>query len=188
MNNPAQLRYGQITERRNRRRWLLGAVAGTAALAGFGIAWRTARPHDSPQTVESGFWLREFETPDDRMIRMHSFRHKPLLLNFWATWCPPCIDELPLLSSFYSEHLANGWQVLGFAIDQKEPVKRFLTRSPVTFPVVMAGVSGVEIGRYLGNSVGGLPFTAVLNSAGQIVQRKMGQISALDLLEWTAQL
>ncbi|MES2876799.1 MAG: TlpA disulfide reductase family protein [Pseudomonadota bacterium] len=170
----------------NRRRWLLGAVAGVAALGGAGVAWRTYSPQMTLTTAESALWTREFTAPDGSLLRMAALRGKPLLLNFWATWCPPCVEELPLLSGFYQENSPKGWQVLGLAVDQLEPVKRFLVKSPVTFPAAMAGREGVAISRTLGNLSGGLPFTVVLGSDGRVAHRKMGKVSPDDLRAWDA--
>ena len=169
-----------------RRRWLMAAVAGAAALGGAGLAWRNYRPQTKSQNAESGLWQLEFATPDGSLLRMASLRGKPLLLNFWATWCPPCVEELPLLSSFYQENSAKGWQVLGLAVDQLDPVKRFLAQAPVTFPMVMAGIPGVELGKSLGNLSGGLPFTVVLGSDGLVAHRKMGKVTPGDLRAWAA--
>ncbi|WP_367121939.1 TlpA disulfide reductase family protein [Rhodoferax sp.] len=128
----------------------------------------------------------EFPGLDGNVFRMASLQGQPVLLNFWATWCPPCIEELPLLSSFHQENSANGWQVLGLAVDQLEPVKRFLARSPVTFPVALAGLPGVELGKSLGNVSGGLPFTVVFGADGRVAHRKIGKVSSTNLLDWAA--
>lgn len=167
-----------------RRRWLMGAVAGAAALAGAGLAWRRYQAQTMSQGAESSLWQSEFAKPEGGRLGMASFRGKPLLLNFWATWCPPCVEELPLLSSFYRENAVNGWQVLGLAIDQLEPVQRFLAKTPVTFPVALAGASGIEIAKALGNVSGGLPFTVVLGSDGSVVHRKMGKVTPDNLHAW----
>ena len=169
---------------RSRRRWLLGAVAGAAALGGAGVAWRVYQPEILAPAAEEAIWALELPRPDGSMLRMAALRGKPLLLNFWATWCPPCVAELPLLSSFYSENSSNGWQVVGLAVDQVNPVKRFLTQNPVSFPVAMAGVPGMELGKTLGNLSGALPFTVVLGSDGVVAQRKMGKVSPEDLQSW----
>lgn len=169
---------------RSRRRWLMGTVAGAAALAGVGLAWRIYQPKTMSPTAETALWQLTFEAPDGSTLSMASLRGKPVLLNFWATWCPPCVEELPLLSSFYQEHAAKGWQVIGLAVDQLEPVKRFLLKAPVTFPVVMAGVPGVEISKSLGNLSGGLPFTVVLGSDGLVAHRKMGKVTPDNLRAW----
>ncbi len=90
------------------------------------------------------------------------------------------------MSNFYSENAAKGWQVLGLAVDQATPVNRFLAKVPVSFPVALAGVPGMEIGKLLGNQNGGLPFTVVLGSNGKVAHRKIGQISPENLRSWVA--
>ncbi|MDD5333714.1 MAG: TlpA disulfide reductase family protein [Rhodoferax sp.] len=172
------------TALQNRRRWLLRAVAAAATLAGAGLAWRTSRSPEPPQAIDSEFWRLEFATPDGATLHMGALRGKPLLLNFWASWCPPCVEELPLLNGFFNQNSANGWQVIGLAVDQLDPVKQFLARTPVTFPVAMAGNSGIEISRSLGNLIGGLPFTVVVSSSGQLVHRKMGKVTPNELHAW----
>ncbi len=163
------------------RRWVLIAAAALAAATGASVAWRRFQPAPADLT---GFWDRSFATPDGGKLALESLRGKPLLVNFWATWCPPCIEELPLLSSFYEENQAKGWQLLGLAVDQPDPVKRFLARTPVSFPVAMAGLNGVELTRQLGNEAGGLPFTVVFDAQGKLRHRKIGQVRKDDLAAW----
>ena len=112
---------------------------------------------------------------------MQSFQGRPLLVNFWATWCPPCVEELPLINAFYQENKGNGWQVLGLAVDKAALVKTFLSKTPLAFSVGMAGLNGTDLSRKLGNLAGGLPFTVAIDSAGGIILRKMGQVTASDL-------
>lgn len=170
----------------NRRRWLMAAVASAATLGGAGLAWRRYQPQALTPSAESALWQLEFPRLDGDVFRMASLQGQPVLLNFWASWCPPCIEELPLLSSFYRENSAKGWQVLGLAVDQLEPVKRFLASSPVTFPVALAGLGGVELGKSLGNVSGGLPFTVVFGSDGRVAHRKIGKVSPDNLLAWAS--
>lgn len=92
----------------NRRNMLYGGVAVAAGLAGAGAAWWKFQPHDlapeaSAKAAES-FWTMRFDSPDGKALPMSSFRGKLLLVNFWATWCPPCVEELPLLDFFYQEN------------------------------------------------------------------------------------
>ncbi|HSV34620.1 MAG TPA: TlpA disulfide reductase family protein [Ramlibacter sp.] len=125
-----------------------------------------------------------FATPAGASLTMQSLRGKPLLLNFWATWCPPCVEELPLLDAFFRENSAKSWQVLGLAIDQPSSVRKFLQQTPVTFPVGMAGMGGTELAKALGNLSGGLPFTVVIGADGRVLQRRMGRVTAADLAQW----
>jgi thiol-disulfide isomerase/thioredoxin len=134
--------------------------------------------------AENALWQLTFVTPDGKTLRMADLRGKPVLLNFWATWCPPCIEELPLLNSFYKEKSAKGWQVIGLAVDQLAPVQQFLAKSPLDFPVAMAGLAGLTVSQSLGNLSAGLPFTVVFGADGQVAHRKMGKLRPEDLQAW----
>ncbi|WP_274534896.1 TlpA family protein disulfide reductase [Rhodoferax antarcticus] len=137
-----------------------------------------------PGPVEEAFWQTEFSQLDGATLPMASFRGQNLLVNFWATWCPPCVAELPLLSAFHNENKPKNWQVLGLAVDQPSAVKRFQAQNPLSFPVALAGMDGTEISRSLGNLSGGLPFTVVFSPAGAVVHRKIGRVSPDDLAAW----
>jgi thiol-disulfide isomerase/thioredoxin len=165
------------------RRLLLGAVAGAALLAGAGLAVWRLRPGEEGGDA-AGFWSLSFTTPQGQSLATANLRGRPLLLNFWATWCPPCVEEFPLLDAFYRENASKGWQVLGLAIDQPSAVRAFLQRMPVTFPIGMAGLEGTELSKTLGNRVGGLPFTVVFGADGGVRHRRMGRVSEGDLKEW----
>ena len=168
-----------------RRRMLWGAVAGVAAVAGAGLSWRQQAASSVMEPVP-GFWAQQWQTPQDTNLAMQQFQGRPVLINFWATWCPPCVEELPLLDRFHTEQGPKGVQVLGLAIDRKEAVVPFLQRVPLQFPVALAGLSGTELGRALGNVTGGLPFSVLVASDGAVAQRKMGRVHAEDLVAWAA--
>jgi thiol-disulfide isomerase/thioredoxin len=165
---------------------LYAAVAGLAAAGGAGLAWWKFQPHAVERGAEAALWSMEFEKPEGGMLSLRALSGKPLVVNFWATWCPPCVEELPLLNAFYRQHAANGWQVVGLAIDQPSAVRKFLQRMPLDFPIGLAGLGGTELGRSLGNLTGGLPFTVVLGGEGRVLHRKMGQVTSEDLQLWTA--
>jgi thiol-disulfide isomerase/thioredoxin len=168
----------------NRRLALMTGAAVAAGTAGAGVAWRRSRP----DATGSGaiLWPMRFDTPTGGKLAFADLRGKPLLLNFWATWCPPCISELPLLDRFHSEQSARGWQVVGLAVDNLGPVREFLGKRPVGFAIGLAGIEGVELSRTMGNAGGSLPFTVVLDRAGEVVQRKLGIIRPDDLTRWAA--
>ncbi len=168
------------------RRWLLGATAATATLVGLGAAYWTNSHGDASkgEAPVDGFWSQQWDSPSGTTVAMESFRGRPLLLNFWATWCTPCVEELPMINTFYQQNRSNGWQVLGLAVDKLAPVQSFLKKMPLEFPVAMAGLSGSELSRGLGNATGGLPFSVVLGSDGLIAQRKLGRLQPVDLKSW----
>jgi thiol-disulfide isomerase/thioredoxin len=165
----------------------LAAAAGLAlAGVGAGLAWRTSqRQSQVLSEAEASFWQHQFVQLDGKVLTTASLKGKPLVLNFWATWCPPCVEELPLLKAFFSENKSKGWQVLGLAVDQAAPVTRFLLQSPLAFPVALAGFPGIEVSKSLGNLSGGLPFTVVFGPTGTVLHRKMGKLTPDDLRTWT---
>ncbi|MDQ0015815.1 thiol-disulfide isomerase/thioredoxin [Variovorax boronicumulans] len=181
-----------MTSSPTRRGMLYGGVAAVAAAAGVGGAWW--REHSAGSNAAGGeqldasFWAQKFERPEGGELVFSSLRGKPLLLNFWATWCPPCVEEMPMIDAFFRENGANGWQVVGLAIDQPSAVRKFLQRTPVTYPTGLAGLQGTELVKHLGNTGGGLPFTLVLNGNGSVAARKMGKLETADLETWRREL
>ncbi|MDR2325709.1 MAG: TlpA family protein disulfide reductase [Acidovorax sp.] len=164
------------------RRKLVTGVAAAAALSGAGWAWwRSQKPSPNDVALQA-FWALQLQTPDGAPLALQQFAGKPLLVNFWATWCPPCVRELPMLSAFAQQQ--PGLQLLGLAVDQAAPVQKFLARQPLAFPVAMAGAGGSGLTRSLGNVQGGLPFSMLLNADGNVKQRKMGELSEADLQAW----
>ncbi len=161
-------------------------VGVTAAAAGAGVAWWRLQPGPAQPPAVQSFWQQRFERPGGEGLDVAAFRGKPLLVNFWATWCPPCVEELPMIESFWREHASKGIQVLALAIDQPSSVRRFLDRQPLTFPVGLAGLEGTGLAKSLGNANGGLPFSVFFKSDGGIYSQKLGQLTQMDLDGWLA--
>ncbi len=166
-----------------RRTWLLAGVGGAAVLAGVGGAlWRETRNDE----VDATFWAQRFSRPEGGELELSAYLGRPLVLNFWATWCPPCVREMPLLDRFQREHAASGWQVVGLAVDGPTPVRAFLQRNPVSFPIGLAGLAGTQLTRSLGNHSGGLPFTVVFDAHGRVRERHLGEATMDDMRRWVA--
>jgi hypothetical protein len=91
-----------------------------------------------------------------------------------------------MINAFYEAQRNRGWQVLGIAIDQPSAVRQWLQRSPLSFPVVLAGLQGTEMSKNLGNQAGGLPFSVLFSAKGEVLERKLGQLHADDLKKWAA--
>jgi thiol-disulfide isomerase/thioredoxin len=167
-----------------RRALLYAGIGAAAAIAGGAVAIRQWEGQGASK-VDPSLWSATFETPAGSPLAMQAFRGKPLVLNFWATWCPPCVEEMPLLDAFSRQNAAKNIQVVGLAIDQPSSVRAFLLRTHVSYPVGLAGLGGTELSKALGNESGGLPFTVVIGADGEVVQRRMGRVSQADLGRWS---
>jgi len=173
------------------RRSLLAGV-GVLAAAG-GALWygRQSQAPDATPAAEGAepvdLWSLRFPRPEGGELVMAELRGQPLLINFWATWCPPCIKELPEFDRFASSH-AKQLRVVGLAIDSLGPVQAFLKKQPVGFAIGLAGFAGTDLARSLGNSAGVLPFTVLLDAKGAVVQRKLGETRHAELEAWARKL
>jgi thiol-disulfide isomerase/thioredoxin len=172
----------------NRRNWILGGTGVAAAAAG--AAWQLSRnPRAATPVVldeaTTAFWQTSFPQPDGQTLTLAPLRGQPLVLNFWATWCPPCVKEMPELDRFAKRFSAQGGRVVGLAVDNPKAVREFLQRAPVSYAIALAGFEGTDLSRKLGNTTGALPFTAVFARSGVLVQRKLGETGYDELQSWT---
>lgn len=186
--------------KQDRRFWLLTALS--AGGAGLLFGWFHHKPEPStalatsptapsaddtfPDELPESFWAQTFEQPDGGTFSLQSLRGQPCLINIWATWCPPCVKELPMLDAFAQQQRAQGWRVLALAADKADAVQPFLQDNHIQLDVALAGAAGLTLSRQLGNIVGGLPFSIVVDRAGRIKTRKIGAIQASDLTQWAA--
>ncbi len=164
-----------------RRSLILGASA--VAAAGAGLAWQRWQEQAAADAT-GGVWLASFEQPAGGTLAMATLRGTPLVLNFWGSWCPPCVKEMPELDQFQRQFGPLGWRVVGLAVDNPKAVREFLAHSPVGYTIGLAGFDGAELTRKLGNAQGGLPYTVVFNRRGKVAHQKSGQTSLQELTGW----
>ncbi|MBL8343254.1 MAG: TlpA family protein disulfide reductase [Rubrivivax sp.] len=170
---------------------VLAAAGAAAAAAGLAVGWWRQRAGADPAAATSapaGVHELRFLQPDGQELALARFRGKPLLLNFWATWCPPCLREMPALDRFAREFAPRGWQVVGIAADQDKPVREFLSRNPVSYSIALAGFEAIALSRSLGNEAGALPFTVAFDGAGKALHRHLGETSFDVLAGWAAEM
>ena len=165
---------------KNRRR-ILGGVALGALAAGGLFSWIKNKPVPANSLDLQQLWSSAFDLPSGDPVEWSKFRGNPLIINFWATWCTPCVEEMPLIDRFYKENAAKGWQVVGLAIDQPSRVRSFLAQSPVSYPIVLAGMGGTQLTQALGNESGSLPFTIILDAKEGVLLKKIGKLKAEEL-------
>ena len=173
----------------DRRGWVLAAGVGAAAVAA-GAGWALWRQRGEGSSMGEGaqdeLWRAQFDSPSGPPLAMAGLRGQPLVLNFWATWCPPCVREMPALDRFQRDFGPRGWRVVGLAADTPEAVRGFLAHTPVSYAIGMTGFAGIELSRQLGNVSGGLPFTLLFGRDGAVLQRRMGETTYDQLAQWAS--
>ncbi len=156
---------------------VLGAVGVAAAATGF-LA--------GPLLLQSGTGAADllsarFPDRTGRVRALSEWSGQVLVCNFWATWCAPCIEEIPLLVSVREAFLHKGVEIVGIGVDSGDKIAQFTKTTPISYPVLIADASALDLLRKLGNAAGGLPYTVILNRRGAIEHRKLGAFKGTEL-------
>ena len=157
---------------------ILGAVAAGAALAG-GIVGALAL---QAQSGAAELLSSTFPDLSGRPRRLSDWQGRHLVCNFWATWCGPCREELPLLDAAQRQHAANGIQVVGIGVDTAPNIREYLKIVKISYPVLVGEAAAIGLMRSLGNKSAGLPFTVTLDPAGRVRQHRLGAYSQAELM------
>jgi len=167
-----------------RRHWL--ALLATGLAAGGVGAWLASRRLDGPVQDAATATLFAMTLPDAAGAPqpLAQWRGKLLVVNFWATWCPPCVEEMPDLQAVRDAYRGRGVEVIGVGIDSAERIAAFAERMKLSLPLLVAGMAGSELARGLGNPTGALPYTVLVDRRGAVAQRKLGQIKRPELQGW----
>jgi thiol-disulfide isomerase/thioredoxin len=115
-----------------------------------------------------------------------AYAGRPVLVNLWASWCGPCIEEMPELDRFAATQGANGTQVVGIALDDPAAVTDFLRRVPVRYPILLDEAGPRDAGVQLGNPKGVLPYTALISADGRLIKQKIGPFQHGEIDNWVA--
>ena len=156
---------------------ILGGVGLAAALAGAIVAPRLLRS-DAPLEVLEHAPLSDVE---GRVRHIAEWKGKALVCNFWATWCPPCREEIPLLVSSHEKVLAKGGEIVGIALDSAKNVVEFTKTVRINYPILVTDPSAIELMAKLGNASGGLPYTVFVDRAGSLMGHKLGMLHGPEL-------
>jgi len=125
------------------------------------------------------FFGRSFQDLDGETFELSTLVGRPVLANFWASWCPPCVREMPDLDALHRQHPEVAF--LGLAIDTRANVERFMEKVRVSYPVLLTGTQGIPLMRELGNKGGGLPFTALFDARGRSAGVILGEVDPADI-------
>jgi thiol-disulfide isomerase/thioredoxin len=127
-------------------------------------------------------FMAKLASSEDKLIALDTFRGKPLIVNFWARWCAPCRVEIPELVKTQEKYRKRGLTVIGIGLEDKaESVRDFMKAYEMSYTVLLARTSGVELMQALGNSRAGLPFTVAIDRRGEIVATKLGAMNRAEL-------
>lgn len=159
------------------RRWAAVAAVAVAA-AGAGAALNIWRSEPSaPEAADNVLGTIDkvgLAGLDGRRIPLEALRGKVVVVNFWATWCAPCREEIPLFVALQRKHAGMGLQFVGIAIDKREKVAPYAAELGMNFPILLGGADALDLARRLGNRVGVLPFTIVLRRDGSVASQIAG--------------
>jgi thiol-disulfide isomerase/thioredoxin len=151
--------------------WASGGDTGTADAAS--VAGK--------QDAVGQLWSAAVTTPDGKPQSLALYKGRPIVVNFWASWCGPCVEEMPELSALQREYAKKGIQFVGLGVDSSANIKTFLQKVHVDYPVYVAGFGGADVARAFGNTAGGLPYTVVIDANGNVRATKLGQIKPDEL-------
>jgi thiol-disulfide isomerase/thioredoxin len=164
---------------------LIAAVAIVSAAAGAGYQWWSrsgeAQREAASRTVADRVFAARLVNPEGGTPTLEQWRGRVLVVNFWATWCAPCREEIPVFVRLQERYGARGLQFVGIAFDQPDKVAAFAREFRVNYPLLLGGLDTMELLREAGNRAGVLPFTLVIDRQGKVVSREPGGLKEARL-------
>jgi thiol-disulfide isomerase/thioredoxin len=146
-----------------------GFLAGPAVLKGFGGG------------EADSLWAANLKDLSGKPRTVGEWRGRVLVCNFWATWCAPCREEIPLLMEARERYRVTGMEFVGIAIDNAIKVVEYAASLKISYPILVAEANGLDLMRKLGNAGGGLPYTVIADRDGAVVHRKLGAVKGPEL-------
>ena len=152
-----------------------------AAVAGFWLGSRQGRQLPDDPVAVRALLAAPFLDLAGQTRQLNALPASVLVVNFWATWCPPCREEMPVLSKVARKYADKGVTFVGIALDEHDKVEAFARATPVSYPLWLADTGAVSLSVPLGNEAQGLPFTAVISRDGKLVMTKLGAVTEAEL-------
>jgi thiol-disulfide isomerase/thioredoxin len=162
---------------------MLGIIGFISLLIGIGASYLQHKESSKqiPTEVYQGFLNHSWLDPQGQAIQTDTWRNKTLVINFWASWCPPCVEEMPLIAKLNTQINPDKVTVIGIGIDSPSNIRDFLIKTPVPYQIVVGGLEGSNWGKKLGNEQGALPFTVVISPSGNQIFSKLGKLTEDDV-------
>jgi thiol-disulfide isomerase/thioredoxin len=169
--------------------WWLGGLAAVVALAA-GLWFGQARLADTAAEGQPASALLGVSLPDPlgKEQALAQWKGKVLVVNFWATWCAPCREEMPMFMKVQQEHGPRGIQFVGIAVDNAEKVRQYADELKLNYPTLVGGYGAMELSKAMGNTVMALPFTVIVDKAGRVAHTQLGVLKEAQLLAILKQL
>jgi thiol-disulfide isomerase/thioredoxin len=160
------------------------AVAAVALAAGFLVhPWNRAEPVTRPPASAAALMRAALPDLSGQSQALSQWKGKVLVVNFWATWCAPCREEIPALIEVQEKLGPSGLQIIGIAIDQAERVKPYAAQMRMNYPVLVGELDAMDLAQKTGNQLGGLPFTVIVDRSGDPVRTELGALDQKKLYE-----
>lgn len=159
---------------------LLGCLATMALLTGCSKFDNSQSTLNGPQ-VTAKFFDAQFTDAAGKPVDLTTLRGKTVVINFWSTWCPPCVEEMPMFSEAQTAYKDKNVVFVGIAADQADNVKAFLQKNPVNYQIAVGGQPAFELSQQLGNRHDAVPFTVMINAKEGITSRHFGVYTRKDL-------
>ncbi|MEO6917966.1 MAG: TlpA disulfide reductase family protein [Collimonas sp.] len=145
----------------------------------FGVQRHTPVPAES--AAVAALFAQEMPDAAGKSSSLSQWKGKPLVVNFWATWCAPCVEEMPELNALQTEIAAKNIQVIGIGIDSADNIAKFAEKYKISYPLYVAGSGATALLRQFGNQAGGLPFTVLIGRDGEVKKMYLGSIKFDEL-------
>jgi thiol-disulfide isomerase/thioredoxin len=156
---------------------VMGAIAGVRKDAA-DPATTTYKPTATggPHSAVNDLYALSLNDLAGKPQPLAKWKGKPLLVNFWASWCAPCVSEMPELSALAAKDGGQHFNVIGIGIDSPSNLVEFTKKVKISYPLYVGGMGGTDTARALGNAAGGLPYTVLIGANGQVVKSYLGRL------------